>query len=1188
MSLAGIVLVLGLALVGCPNPADNNNNQGDDTTATVTAVTVNPGTVGVGRGGTYTFGATVAGTNNPSQAVRWSIDEEDRHEQTNISTGGVLSIAADEPRDTLTVRATSTFDDAISGTATVTVANIAEGDTLAEQLAWLRTNAQNGNSYTLEISGNEDLSPAQAALPTGRSGLTVTLSGGGTMRNVSLSENGILFTVGSGVTLVLGNNVALIGRSDNDNHMVRITSGGTLVMNTGSRIVDNTNATTTIANRGGAVRVNTGGTFTMNGGEISGNASTASFGHGAGVHVAGGGTFNMRGGVISGNTALESSSDGGGVFNAGIFRISDGIIYGDAAPGGLANTATRNGSALLSDGTAATAQRGTFTGSDFESLGDLNTSNATIHIVSGVFQRPERTGNLAEQLAWMREHSFSDGSYVINITSNESMAPQELPAGRTNLTITLSGGGTMRNVSLSENGILFTVGSGVTLVLDNYVALIGRSDNDNHMVRITTGGTLVMNAGSRIAGNTNVTTTSTNRGGAVRVNTGGTFTMNGGEISGNASAASFGHGAGVHVAGGGTFNMRGGVISGNTALESFSDGGGVFNAGTFRISDGIIHGNTATGGLANAVAGSGATLFNSGTAAIAQRGTFTNDIFDAPLGTLATTDATLHVISGVLQMPERTGTLAEQLAWLRNYSQSGGNYVIYINADESIGPQELPIGRTNLTITLRGNVTTRNISLSSNGRLFTIGSGVTLVLDSNVALIGRSGPGFADNNNDVLVRIDSGGALVMNANARIADNVNASVLGGGGVRVNSGGTFTMNNGVISDNSSVFLTLGDGGGVHVASGGMFYMHGGTISDNVAGNNGGGVFNAAGGIFRMSGGIINGSDSVGLGNTAGTGAFAGAALFNNGIAEHGTFNGGFGGVGDLITTGLTIEVGNGVLLRPVGGIQIPDRTGDLAQQFAWLRSFAQSDGDYVIELNANETIDPQTLPMGRIDLTITLRGMGVMRNVSLSSSGNLFTVGSGVTLVLDANVALVGRTAGIGGVLFNNLGSVVIIDNGGTLVMNSGSRVTGNSSDSSLNSSGVRVNNGGTFVMNGGEISGNASSATTGDGGGVHIASGGAFDMRGGTISGNSANRNGGGVFNAGTFRISNGTVYGNEATLALPNTATGGAALFVGGTTWSPATTQRGTFDPITDTFTETGVLETTDSTIQVTNGELQY
>jgi hypothetical protein len=104
---------------------------------------------------------------------------------------------------------------------------------------------------------------------------------------------------------------------------------------------------------------------------------------------------------------------------------------------------------------------------------------------------------------------------------------------------------------------------------------------------VESGGTLEMNAGSKISGNTTF-----HNGGGVAVYNGGTFIMSGGDISGNTANS---YGGGVY----GTFTMSGGAISGNTAYH----GGGVYVVyvyGTFtKESGGVIYGSNASDDLKN-------------------------------------------------------------------------------------------------------------------------------------------------------------------------------------------------------------------------------------------------------------------------------------------------------------------------------------------------------------------------------------------------------------------------------------------------------------------------------------------------------------------------------------------------------------------------------------------------------------
>jgi hypothetical protein len=149
-------------------------------------------------------------------------------------------------------------------------------------------------------------------------------------------------------------------------------SGGKISGNTATRLV------------GGGVRTNRGvmsvganPTFTMSGGEISGNTATDSDGGGVFLSI---GSFTMTNGEISGNIG----SYGGGLsVGSGTFRISNGTIYGsNEAVVNLRNTGI--GAALnIIDSNYGTAQHGTFSGENWTSSGDLNTTNNTIKVIGG-------------------------------------------------------------------------------------------------------------------------------------------------------------------------------------------------------------------------------------------------------------------------------------------------------------------------------------------------------------------------------------------------------------------------------------------------------------------------------------------------------------------------------------------------------------------------------------------------------------------------------------------------------------------------------------------------------------------------------------------------------------------------------------------------------------------------------------
>jgi len=239
--------------------------------------------------------------------------------------------------------------------------------------------------------------------------------------------------------------------------------------------------------------------------------------------------------------------------------------------------------------------------------------------------------------------------------------------------------------------------------------------------------------------------------------------------------------------------------------------------------------------------------------------------------------------------------------------------------------------------------------------------------------------------------------------------------------------------------------------------------------------------------------------------------------------------------LLAFGLTLNSCAGARSAP----SIDAVTG-LSNKLAWLRSNAQSGGNYIIEIDADESPGfcgsgafmlvscgqlfftdgwGPSAGINRRNITITIRGVGSNRTIRGG-----FSVGPGVTLILDDKITLSGSEHSI---------SSVLVSSGGTLVMNDGSAIKGNKS--LMDGAGVHVSDGGTFIMKGGTISGNSSfpsmeaaeraaneammsagtsralySKTTRDnerngillmkGGGVYVSGKGTFTKTGGTITG----------------------------------------------------------------------------------------
>jgi len=120
-------------------------------TPAVISVTVSPSTPTVKKGTTQQFAANVMVAGDASTSVTWSISGHNLT-ATGVSASGLLTIAAGETATTLTVRATSVFDNTKFGTATVTVESITNTETLPEAnplRAWIRNGALHVTGLTV-------------------------------------------------------------------------------------------------------------------------------------------------------------------------------------------------------------------------------------------------------------------------------------------------------------------------------------------------------------------------------------------------------------------------------------------------------------------------------------------------------------------------------------------------------------------------------------------------------------------------------------------------------------------------------------------------------------------------------------------------------------------------------------------------------------------------------------------------------------------------------------------------------------------------------------------------------------------------------------------------------------------------------------------------------------------------------
>lgn len=92
------------------------------TAQAVSSVTVSPSTATVTKGQSLQLSATVVTTGFANKAVYWSVDADAYADGIRISDRGELIIPSDATVESVTVTATSIFDNTKTGTATITVA----------------------------------------------------------------------------------------------------------------------------------------------------------------------------------------------------------------------------------------------------------------------------------------------------------------------------------------------------------------------------------------------------------------------------------------------------------------------------------------------------------------------------------------------------------------------------------------------------------------------------------------------------------------------------------------------------------------------------------------------------------------------------------------------------------------------------------------------------------------------------------------------------------------------------------------------------------------------------------------------------------------------------------------------------------------------------------------------------------
>ena len=255
----------------------------------------------------------------------------------------------------------------------------------------------------------------------------------------------------------------------------------------------------------------------------------------------------------------------------------------------------------------------------------------------------------------------------------------------------------------------------------------------------------------------------------------------------------------------------------------------------------------------------------------------------------------------------------------------------------------------------------------------------------------------------------------------------------------------------------------------------------------------------------------------------------------------------GTGTDYTEGTSYTVnGNITLYARWVSVPITPPGMTFVDKLAYIRSNAGDGVVYDIVVNNNEYIGPQTIATLGRNITVNIHSASStdVKSIQLESQGHLFSVDNNITLKLQ-DIVLKGMST-------NNKALVLVVQ-GGKLILDSGSKITLNTNPS-LNTNptedqcggGIRVNGGILELNDGSEISSNKITGFYVYGGGIYVENKGSVTIRGGIITGNSTDSaygwyaHGGGICMTGSSTVTmSGGVISRNSIFSRYNTNAGG-------------------------------------------------
>jgi hypothetical protein len=565
-----------------------------------------------------------------------------------------------------------------------------------------------------------------------------------------------------------------------------------------------------------------------------------------------------------------------------------------------------------------------------------------------------------------------DKNTLVKITADFSHAPVLLAGPEYNcktITIQSADTGSVKTISLSGKGSLFTVGAQnvmPTLVL-SAVKLAGHTTNDAVLVKIE-GGLVIISGEAEISGNTNTYTGTASYygsgiavesgallrmyGGAVKNNTlsrsgygqgggvavRGTFEMYDGSVDHNRITNTASGGAGVSVESGGLFRLYGGSVQHNSIEPSYGyyRGGGVLVYGDFAMHGGSIEhnavsnfssNNDSTSGIGVYVGGSGNFTMKGGVVAyhsceaagygagVYTEGSFTmeggaihdNKILEDLPAESVFAGRIGNGYGGGIYCHKKTITLKGGAIY-NNIARYGGG--VCLGSPNSYSPEG----------TLAGTEIYENTANFGGGGI-AIRKGTLTMTSGSVRDNSLSIPHYKNSlyGGGILILE---GALIMNGGSisgnRIyvdpdsSDGNKTSSAYGGGIGIYKLGynSFVMNGGTIENNSIAATKNAYGGGIY-AEEISITINGGRISGNTLGP----VPNAYGaGVCAIAGITVNGAQTQISGNKADTGA---GTVYGGGIYAEGAFVFSNGAIHGNDLTQAAGSMGGGVYVKPTKG-------------------------------------------------------------------------------------------------------------------------------------------------------------------------------------------------------------------------------------------------------------------------------